>query len=536
MTNVVRRAIMGGCCLLVSGASGLGTPAYAQSLPVPTNVESHPAGSGQIILSWDPTTGATSYKIYRSTSAGGEGTTPVATTTTNSYTDTGLTNGPPPVYYYKVAAVNSGGVSGQSAETATPTPYPVSRGSGQVAGVPVGAGSVYYCKDALLNGFDWFTSLNGWFPEVLGSSGASTPTHTVVDMAYAAVGMLAFNNVVVPTSGPYNLDFHYAFAGGLFPSVTNRQMGVQVNGVVITSTMRFPVTGSFETYQDSNIQVMLNAGQNSIVQFAVSDHGVSRVDELTVTPATGSAPTGPTNLTGTPGSGQVSLSWTASSGATAYNVYRGTHSDGEALTPIATLSAATTSYTDTGVTGGKLYFYNVAATNSIGISPDSNEISVTPTSGGGGGGTSGPVSIDCGGGAASPFVADTDFAGGSTSSTTATINTAQLTAPIPPQSVLQTNRHGAMTYTTGGFTAGSSRTVTLYFEELYWSGAGKRVFNVSINGVTVLSNFDIFAAAGGKYIAIQRTFAATANASGQVVVAFTKGTVDNPMVNGISVN
>ncbi len=535
MGKVLRRVTSAISYLLASGALGTGTLAYAQSLPAPTGVESHPAGSGQITVFWNATTGANSYNIYRSTSAGGEGTTPHATTTSTSFLDTGLTNGPPPVYYYKVAAVNSGGVSPQSAETATPTPLPTSPGNGQVAGVPGSGGSlVYYCKDALLNGFDWFTTLNGWFPQVLGSSGARTPTHTVVDMAYATQGTMTFSNVVVPTSGLFNLDFHYAFASGLFPGVTDRTMGLQVNGVVITSTMRFTLTGSFEVYQDSNIQVHLNAGQNTIVQFNVSDHGVSRVDELTVSPATASAPTGPTNLVGTAGNGQVALSWTASSGASNYNVYRGTKSDGESLTPIATLSGTTTSYTDTGVTGGTTYFYNVAATNSVGISPDSNEITATPSSGGGGG-TSGPVSINSGGGAASPFVADTDFSGGSEPATTHAINTAQLTVPIPAQSVLQDNRHGVMTYTVGGFTAGSSRTVVLYFEEHYWSGTGKREFNVTINGSQVLTNFDIFAAAGGQYIAIERIFATTADASGNVVIAFIKGAVDNPMVNGIVV-
>jgi trimeric autotransporter adhesin len=133
-------------------------------------------------------------------------------------------------------------------------------------------------------------------------------------------------------------------------------------------------------------------------------------------------------------------------------------------------------------------------------------------------------------------VADTDFSGGSASSTTHSIDTAQLTSPVPPQAVLQTNRHGAMTYTMAGFTAGSSRSVTLYFEEHYWSGAGKREFNVIINGSQVLTNFDIFAAAGGQYIAIQRGFSTTADANGQVVIQFTKGAVDNPLVNGISVN
>jgi hypothetical protein len=397
--------------------------------------------------------------------------------------------------------------------------------------VPITGGSLYYCKDALLGGFDWFVTLNGWFPQVLGSSGADTPTKTVIDMAYASEGTMTFSNVVVPTSGLYNIDFRYAFASGLFPGVTNREMGLQVNGTVITSHQRFTVTGSFETYQHSVLQAHLNAGQNTIVQFAVTDHGVSRVDELSVTTASGSVPTEPTNLVGTAGSGQVALTWTAGSGATSYNVYRGTKFDGEATTPIATVTG--TSYTDTGLTNGTTYYYNVAATNSVGISPDSNQINITPMTGGG---SSGPVSIDCGGSAASPFVADTDFSGGSASSTTHAVNTAQLSAPVPPQAVLQTNRHGSMTYTVGGFAAGSSRTVTLYFEEHYWTAAGKREFNVTIDGSQVLTNFDIFATAGGQYTAIQRVYSTTANSSGQVVIQFTPGAADNPMVNGITVN
>jgi hypothetical protein len=57
--------------------------------------------------------------------------------------------------------------------------------------------------------------------------------------------------------------------------VNNRQMGLKVNGVVITSTPSFPITGSFDVYQHSALQVHLNAGVNSIQQFAVSDHGLS---------------------------------------------------------------------------------------------------------------------------------------------------------------------------------------------------------------------------------------------------------------------
>jgi hypothetical protein len=299
----------------------------------------------------------------------------------------------------------------------------------------------------------------------------------------------------------------------------------------LTSHLRFPITGSFMTYQHSFTQAHLNAGQNAITMFAVTDHGVSRVDEITVTAATGSLPGDPTNLAGVAGSGQVALSWTASSGATNYSVYRGTAFDGEATTPIATVTSP--SYTDTSVSNGTLYFYEVAANNSVGISGDTNQISMTPMAAGG---TSGGVSVNCGGSAASPFVADTDFGSGSSSSTTHAINTSNwLTSPVPPQSVLQTNRHGQMTYRMGGFTPGSSRSVTLYFVEHFFTAPGKRVFDVIINGNEVLSDFDIFADTGGQYIARQHTFTTTANSSGQVVIQFVAG-VDNPMLNAVVVN
>src|SRR4029079_19508886 len=108
-----------------------------------------------------------------------------------------------------------------------------------------------------------------------------------------------------------------------------------------------------------------NAGRNTITLFAVTKHGISRVDQVTVTPASGSLPSDPQNLTGVAESGQVAEAWTASAGATAYNVYRGTVFDGEATTPIATVTSP--SFTDTSVTNGTLYFYEVAATHTVGV-------------------------------------------------------------------------------------------------------------------------------------------------------------------------
>ncbi len=362
-------------------SAAIPTPALAAcTIPAPPagdELTAHPDSSISIALVGSA--GATSYGIYRGTTSGGEGSTPVATTSSTIYTDKNLSS--TSTYFYEFTAVNACGQSARTPEDASKTPPPVPTG-GSVAGVASGNSEVYYAKDALRGGFDWFQTLTGWFPSTLGSSGSISPGQQVVDMAYATNGTMTFNNVVVPTSGLYTIDWRYAFQGGLFPGVNNRQMGVAVNGTVITTTERFPITGSFDTYQHSSLQAHLNAGRNSVTMFAVTDHGVSRVDQLTVTPATASVPSGPTNLTVTPGSTSATLHWTASTSGspTSYSIYRGTKSDGEAVTPVATVSGTTTAFTDTGLTNAATYFYNVAANNSAGVSPDSNEVSVSPGS------------------------------------------------------------------------------------------------------------------------------------------------------------
>lgn len=71
--------------------------------------------SGSISLTWTAVGGATSYNVYRSTSAGTEGSTAYATGVTSaSYTDTTVTGGT--TYYYMVSAIINGTESAYSNE------------------------------------------------------------------------------------------------------------------------------------------------------------------------------------------------------------------------------------------------------------------------------------------------------------------------------------------------------------------------------------------------------------------------------------
>jgi fibronectin type 3 domain-containing protein len=97
--------------------------------------------------------------------------------------------------------------------------------------------------------------------------------------------------------------------------------------------------------------------------------------EASATPQGLAPPSAPAVLSATPGNGQVALSWSASSGATSYNVKRALVSGGP-YTTIA--SPSSTSYTNSGLTNGTTYYYVVSAVNSAGESGNSSQVSATP--------------------------------------------------------------------------------------------------------------------------------------------------------------
>jgi len=108
--------------LICAACAGTGNPGGGRaSVPSTPAGLTATAGNGQVILTWNASTGATSYHVKRSTISGAE--TQIAAPTSNSFTDASVTNGTK--YFYVVSALNSAGESANSTEvSATPAAPP----------------------------------------------------------------------------------------------------------------------------------------------------------------------------------------------------------------------------------------------------------------------------------------------------------------------------------------------------------------------------------------------------------------------------
>ena len=97
--------------------------------------------------------------------------------------------------------------------------------------------------------------------------------------------------------------------------------------------------------------------------------------QVSATPAVPTKPSTPTNVIAIAGDAQISITWTASSGAVTYNVKRSTIAGGP-YTQIA--APATASYTDTPLVVGTTYYYVISAVNAVGESANSAQVSGVP--------------------------------------------------------------------------------------------------------------------------------------------------------------
>jgi len=352
------------------------------------------AGNTQITLTWTATANATTYNVKRSATTGG----PYALLSSPaaaSFTDTTVTNGT--TYFYVVSAVNSAGESANSAEASAkptaPTQAPAAP-SGLMATAAntqvnltwtvSATATSYNVKRATTTGGPYTKISSPTSPSFTDTGLTNGTTYFYVVSAVNSAGESANSSEVsakptAPAQAP-------ATPTGLMATPANAQVSLTwAASATATSynVKRSTTTGGPYTkissptatnFTDTNLA---NGTTYFYVVSAVNATGESANSvQASATPvAPRQSPAAPTGLIAAGGNAQVSLSWTASSGATSYHLKRSTTTGG----PYTQISApATTSFTDTGLTNGTTYFYVVSALNAVGESANSAQASARP--------------------------------------------------------------------------------------------------------------------------------------------------------------
>lgn len=88
-------------------------------------------------------------------------------------------------------------------------------------------------------------------------------------------------------------------------------------------------------------------------------------------------PVAPTGVGATAGDAQVTISWSAVTDATSYNLYWST-TPGVTKATGTKISGATSPYIHSGLSNGTIYYYVVTAVNSAGESAESSIVSASP--------------------------------------------------------------------------------------------------------------------------------------------------------------
>jgi hypothetical protein len=197
----------------------------------PTGLTATAAGANQINLSWSAVSGATEYRIYRSTTSGGPYT-QVGTSTTTSFSNTGLTCNTP--YFYVVRAF-AGCESGSSSQATATT-----------AVCPTCTTQTLYSKS-----FDSDTGLAGWSVGTFVSGGSTVDWRGVQTCtAHTGANIFRFGNTTC--TGDYgNSRFAYAQPNGAG--------GITVPAGSTTSRLTFWHRRAFETgFDGGTIAVSVN--------------------------------------------------------------------------------------------------------------------------------------------------------------------------------------------------------------------------------------------------------------------------------------
>ena len=322
-------------------------------------------------------------------------------------------------------------------------------------------------------------------------SGAYTVNLKFAEFWWASPGQRIFNVAINGQTVLSNFDIFAAAGGGLIAVD-------KAFTVTATSAITIQFMSVVDAASVSAIEILPASGQTT----------VSVAPGTATLTASQSQPFTATVINATNAAVTWSLAPASGAGTISVNGNTATYTAPSSITAGQTVTLTATSVADT----------SKRASAQITLSPASAPTAIHVNSGGG-------AFTDPATGIV--WSADAGFSGGNVFSPAVVVTDTANPSQAP---LYQTERYGDFSYTFP--VLNGTYTVTLKFAELFWSSPGQRVFNVAINGQTVLSNFDIVAAAGGPFIAIDRSF--TVGPTTSITIQFTHG-IDMAKVDAIQI-
>ncbi|MCW1923658.1 malectin domain-containing carbohydrate-binding protein [Luteolibacter arcticus] len=248
------------------------------------------------------------------------------------------------------------------------------------------------------------------------------------------------------------------------------------------------------------------------------------------TSADSQAPSPPGTLQAAAGNGAVQLTWTAASdevGVTGYRIRRNGNPN-----PIATVSGLTLTHTDTGLSNGTTYTFDVRAIDAAGNESLPATVNAIPTLA-----PAATLRVNVGSNAAyvdpqgNTWAADYGSNTGYTDSNTAAITGTDKPALYQKRRI---DRDTAPELTYGFAVSNGDYRVVLHFVEVVASVSvvGGRVFDVTAEGALAIDNLDIFAQVGANKALVVEVPVTVSD--GQLNIGFLH-VVQNPVLSGIEV-
>jgi hypothetical protein len=294
-------------------------------------------------------------------------------------------------------------------------------------------------------------------------------------------------------------------------SVVSGPAGVTFsNASALSTTATFVATGTYTlrlSANDSALSSTDNVVVNVLPQTNQPPTISAGTDKTITAPTLSVAMTATAIDDGLPSPpGALTYAWTQIAGTGTV-----TFSNAAALSPTATFSTTGT------------YTLRLTVSDSAFSSTDDVIVTVNPVQ------TFTPIRINAGGpvftdSTSRVWDADRNFSGGQVYSTAAAIGG---TVEDP---LFRTERYGNFSYSLA--VPSGTYAVTLYFAELYWTSAGKRVFDVTAEGQLIIDNLDVWAQVGANN-ALALTNQVTVT-DGTLNLGFITG-ADNAKVSAIEV-